>query len=653
MYAFTHAGRGLLGLMVRHWLMAVLLAWVAPVEASCLQSADAGLARLQQMVGEDASKALKESQSALDALKRDPGTNRFLDAERAAALYAVQAEAYGILELDADARRAASKGLELATDVHDPVHLQLLSAYGDAVFEKASISGAIEAIEAARVLQPHGSLAETCLLISRGLLEYRQERTDLAIVTLTQAYRASISPIASEAHIRSAEFLSVVMRSMGDYPQALALNQEKIDWDSEHGAVNALSVSRFMRGQIYKLMHNYRAAIAEYEQARKLSVSLNDLVGVAFADQTICESHIELDQLGLAERECTSARHIFATTHVSDALKETEALLARVDLESGHPERALATLNRVLDHGGADISPRHVAPIYQWRARTSAALHDYRNAYDDLREYIALNTEENDAERTRQVSAQRARFETDREVERNAALQRELELSKEQAHRQAQQLRWNTVAVVLGALVITLLIYFLLANRTYRARLVQLAREDSLTGLPNRRSTAELAEQALRAASNGQRPLTLAVIDMDHFKDINDRCGHAAGDTVLREFARAGREALRESDILGRWGGEEFLLVMPDTPLELALASLERLRTLVFNITLPPSGRGLRVSMSAGLASLDESTHSLDELIAQADAALYTAKNEGRDLIRIAEEHSSAPEPREGLHALS
>jgi diguanylate cyclase (GGDEF)-like protein len=132
--------------------------------------------------------------------------------------------------------------------------------------------------------------------------------------------------------------------------------------------------------------------------------------------------------------------------------------------------------------------------------------------------------------------------------------------------------------------------------------------------------------------------LTLAIIDMDHFKFINDRCGHATGDYVLREFARLGRESVRGADVLGRWGGEEFLLIMPGATAEVAIATLERLRTLVFAITLPPSGAGLRVSLSAGLASRDNQVRSLDELIARADAALYVAKNEGRDLVRVADE---------------
>jgi diguanylate cyclase (GGDEF)-like protein len=269
-------------------------------------------------------------------------------------------------------------------------------------------------------------------------------------------------------------------------------------------------------------------------------------------------------------------------------------------------------------------------------ARANAALHKYRQAYDDLQEYLNRYTAANDAASVKQGGALRARFATDREVERNTSLKRELESSREKTKLQSEELRWNAVLAVLGAAVITLLGYFLFANLRYRAQLVVLANQDPLTGLPNRRRTAELAVTALESARAGGEPLTIAVIDMDHFKSINDRCGHGAGDHVLKEFARASREALRSTDILGRWGGEEFLLVMPNTPIEVAHASLERLRTRMFGIRLPSTGNGLKVSLSAGLAFCDESTRLLEDLIARADAALYIAKNEGRDLVRIA-----------------
>ena len=185
-----------------------------------------------------------------------------------------------------------------------------------------------------------------------------------------------------------------------------------------------------------------------------------------------------------AQRECASALRTFSIAQFADAVKETQALQARIDLGSGHAERALATLNKVLDHNGADMSPRHVASMYQWRARTNAALHNYRDAYNDLQEYVSRYTAANDAERNRQADALRARFETDREVERNASLQREL---RPVAGTVATARRSSCAGTPWwwwpGVLVIALLIYFLVANRRYRQQLVKLASLDSLTGL--------------------------------------------------------------------------------------------------------------------------------------------------------------------------
>jgi diguanylate cyclase (GGDEF)-like protein len=643
MYMSRHAGRHASKTSRLWWWPSLLLAaaWLpAAASATCLADSDPEIHRLQDLIGQDATQALKQAQSALESAQRDslsdPSPSALRAATRIAALYAVEAEAYDILELDAQARTAGEKGLALVPNQRDPVHLELLMGYTASIYDNAGLAAAIQTIETTRASQPRGSPADTCLLINRGLLEHRQGREDLAIVTLTQAYRDS-GGAASEAHVMSADYLSLVMRSMGDYSQALALSQEKIDWDTTHGAAMSLSVSRFMRGQILKQTGDYDGSIAEFEKARKLSVSLGDQQGVAFADQRICEAHIELGRLEAAQRECASAARTFGAADSADGVKETEVLQARIDLGIGRPDLALAAMNRVLDQGGADIPPRLVGSMYEWRAQAEAALHNYRDAYNDLQEYVKRYSAANDAERIRQAGALRARFQTDREIERNSSLKRELETSQEQSSKQAQRLRWNSVVVVAGVWIIALLIYFLLANRNYRAQLLQLASQDPLTGLPNRRRTLELAVAALESARDTKLPLTIALIDMDHFKDINDRCGHAAGDHVLMEFSRVGREALRDTDILGRWGGEEFLLVMPETPVEYAIASLERLRTLVFGIRLPPSGSGMRVSLSAGLASLEDGVKSLEDLIARADAALYEAKNEGRDLIRLAD----------------
>jgi diguanylate cyclase (GGDEF)-like protein len=607
----------------------------SPSFAICLISEDPLIRELQTLVDKDAARALEQVKTRLQSLEHAGQP----DAQLRASLYGVQAQAYTMLELDTDARNAASKGLQIATGVTDPVHLDLLSTYAENAGDAAEMDAAFNSIDAARAAQAGGSLADTCLLITRGLLQYRHDRTDLAIDSLTQAYQASTAPEFVQARKLSAAVLSTVMRSAGDYTQALALNQEVIDWDAEHGAMLSLSVNRFLRGKILTLMGRHASAIVEFSEARKLSVELNDTQGVAFADMLDCNSRLELGQLRRAQSECSNALRAFTAAHSATQVKDTLALLARIDLADGHPDKALIALNKVLDQEGADLVPSQVASLYQWRARANAALHNYRDAYADLTEYARRYAAANDGERSKAAAVMRARFETDREIERNALLKRELGVSQEQSQRQARTLRWNAIVAASGMLVIALLIYFLIANRRYRQQLVKLASLDGLTGLPNRRRTAELASAALAEAILTDNPLTIAIIDMDHFKIINDRCGHATGDFVLKEFARVGRESLRDSDVLGRWGGEEFLLVMPGATLEVAQACLERMRTLVCGIHLPTSGAGLRVTLSAGLAASLKHGRSLDEMIARADSALYAAKHDGRDLVRVADEN--------------
>jgi diguanylate cyclase (GGDEF)-like protein len=601
---------------------------------------------LQTLVATDATRALKQIQGRLDDL-RGGGSARPPNGAELASLYAVQSEAFQILERAAEARGAASAGLALVTDVHDPLRSELLSAFAEDVYDDAGLAAALQSVETARLAQDQESPSGICLLITRGVLEHRQNRADLAIVSLTQAYRASIAPTITQTHIAAAAALSPVMRGMGDYTQALALNQEEVDWDTSHEATLSLSVSRFMRGQILKAMGNYQNAIEEFSQARDLSIALGDQEGVAYADLRVCDAHIELGSLTAAQRECADAARIFSAAQDFDSVKETEALQAHMDLEQGRPQKALGTLNTVLDHHGEDLPPFVVAPMYELRAKANAAVHDYRAAYDDLRQYVQRNTAANEAERRRQTGALRARFEIDQQIERNASLKRELNESRGETSRQAQQLRWNEMVAVVGVCIIALLMYFLVTNSRYRRQLVKLASQDGLTGLPNRRRIAELATAALQTARDAQRPLIIGVIDMDHFKVINDCCGHATGDFVLKEFARASREALRDGDLMGRWGGEEFLLVMPDATLEIAAANLQRLRTLVSAIRLPSSAIGMKVSLSAGLAAFDDGVKSLDELIARADGALYTAKDSGRDRVQIADATQ-----RTGAHAI-
>lgn len=164
-------------------------------------------------------------------------------------------------------------------------------------------------------------------------------------------------------------------------------------------------------------------------------------------------------------------------------------------------------------------------------------------------------------------------------------------------------------------------------------RLAAAALADPLTGLPNRRAFRSLAES--RQTTEAQVPGDcVAVLDIDHFKRINDGHGHAAGDEVLCAFAAVARRALRQKDVVARLGGEEFAVLFPDTSRDQALQICERLRCAVADARLLRSHPGVRVTVSGGVAALGPD--GLDAALMEADAALYRAKAGGRDQLALA-----------------
>jgi diguanylate cyclase (GGDEF)-like protein len=163
----------------------------------------------------------------------------------------------------------------------------------------------------------------------------------------------------------------------------------------------------------------------------------------------------------------------------------------------------------------------------------------------------------------------------------------------------------------------------------------RLASTDSLTRVHNRHQFFELAEAEFSAARLYSRPLAAIMLDIDHFKRVNDSYGHAAGDDVLRVVAERCRAVLRDTDILGRYGGEEFVALLPHTEERAAALVAERLRALVADAPIGFDGGALNLTISVGVATLDTETRNLEALLGSADAALYEAKQAGRNRVAI------------------
>jgi diguanylate cyclase (GGDEF)-like protein len=179
------------------------------------------------------------------------------------------------------------------------------------------------------------------------------------------------------------------------------------------------------------------------------------------------------------------------------------------------------------------------------------------------------------------------------------------------------------------------------ANIRLREALRAQSTKDPLTGLYNRRYLQEMLEREIRRATRAEQALGVLMLDLDHFKDFNDTYGHEAGDTVLRETASYLVRSIRAEDFVCRYGGEEFVIVLPTADLRAAEARAQRIRAKLRDLVLMHNGHSLGlITASIGVAALPDHAMNERDLLQAADAALYRAKREGRDRVVVA---STAP----------
>ncbi|MCC6791365.1 MAG: GGDEF domain-containing protein, partial [Thermomicrobiales bacterium] len=212
----------------------------------------------------------------------------------------------------------------------------------------------------------------------------------------------------------------------------------------------------------------------------------------------------------------------------------------------------------------------------------------------------------------------------------------------------AEESRERSGVVVLAAVVVavyttTLSIAGLMRSTTmnrlsgYAATLLRQSRTDPLTGLANRRAIEERFSAELQRAARFNHPLSIGMIDIDDFKAINDTWGHQVGDEVLRHVAHRLELELRQIDVVGRYGGEEFLMLLPETAVEGAWIAADRVVRSIREMAPQSTGEPRSVTISIGLASFPDHGRSEADLIATADAALYAAKRAGKNQVAIAE----------------
>jgi diguanylate cyclase (GGDEF)-like protein len=258
---------------------------------------------------------------------------------------------------------------------------------------------------------------------------------------------------------------------------------------------------------------------------------------------------------------------------------------------------------------------------------------DYSNALAYHEKYLSAKIGYLNDVSARQLAYERVKQEDiakKLEIEALSRKNRVLELEHKLS---AKQMEATRLYGVILTLILALIGLWALLTKRSQLHFKNLSRLDGLTGICNRLHFIERAESALAYARKSGQEVSLLLLDLDHFKSINDRFGHATGDFVLKRAVSLCKEYLRRSDIFGRFGGEEFSVLLPGCGLEEARRQAERLRESIRRVRAEHRGEPVTVSASFGVASSAVSGYELARLLAHADAALYRAKRAGRDCV--------------------
>jgi len=523
-------------------------------------------------------------------------------------LFSFRAELYRNLGQLDQALSDAERGRGLAQQTGEPeIRAELLRVLGTIEAESGDVSAALERFHEAWMLL---------------------EGSEASLIRLRLAIALGVGHQMIENHARSVDYLNLglgLSRALGNRTQEATI-------------LGNLAISQHQ-------LEAPEASLALHQQALELFTELGHEFGIASQLANLCDRNVSLGRTEDAETICTEAVERLEPLGATKLLAGVHGVLGTLYRLQGDLDAALTAYLRALEQADGQIPTverdvlDRLARLHIQRGEPEEALSAYRR-YMDTREALWN-------ERNRQTLQE---LEVQYDLRERES---ELRLARAEAALKSIALTHRNRLLILVtclAIALVVLIAFVLRENGVRARLQDaladrnkkleaavetigyLAMRDPLTELHNRRAFTTVAEQEIARARRNQLPMCVLMIDIDHFKHLNDHHGHAIGDLVLKDIANVIRTTLREQDVLCRWGGEEFVVLLPDTDLDRAWTGAERVRKTINQTTIKTTEAVLHVTVTIGLARVDGD---LDEAINAADQAMYQGKRAGRNRVSV------------------
>jgi diguanylate cyclase (GGDEF)-like protein len=490
-----------------------------------------------------------------------------------------------------------------------------------------------QAVSVATEAQDDEMLAEA--LFNRGYLRGVQGEYSAGLTDLRTAQSLFEKQHMPQHAITVLNAIAILYNRLGDYAQAVHIYTRALKGQREAGLRREVAVTLYNLGRAHEKQQEWEFARRAYAESLEIQRELGYARGEAYALRGLAAvANAAGDPRGALDMLKRAQALLGSTT---DARLRAHIQLTRgVALHRlGRLEESLAALEDASEIFRDADALGDLSITYAELARVHAELGNWRAAYETQVKQKSVSDKLLENQLDERFTTLKVEFDTASKEKENALLTRENQANEKalQQERRARQLQ--AFAIVLTVLLAAMLATLAIHQRRMSQRMRMLALTDELTGVPNRRDVLRRLEDLLQREDEPR--CSVLIVDIDHFKSINDHHGHPIGDEVLKFIARELRTAVREPAFFGRLGGEEFLVVLPNTSLENACAAAERYREQIMAIDTTrwfPARR--RITASIGVAMSKPGTCTSSEMLMRADDALYAAKRAGRNCVRVA-----------------
>ncbi|WP_223669888.1 sensor domain-containing diguanylate cyclase [Kangiella shandongensis] len=424
--------------------------------------------------------------------------------------------------------------------------------------------------------------------------------------------------------------IGIAYRRIGFYDKALEYFDEMEALATEEGLLVGRVQTAIQKSFVYYDQEDYTRALQLQKKALALSEQDEYSAQSASARVAVATSLNKLQRFSEAKEELELAQSLleeFGLTR-SNEMIEMQMGIALDGLElhtlaKQHFERA----EQLMKAGG---NRRYLSMLYEARANNHQLLGDEKAALQAMQKHMALSRALEKDREQQQILILRYQFDSERSELENKKLLAEKKLQETEVEALKRAQHWQMIAIIMGGLLTLVLLFLIVRQLGLSRRLKRQALTDSLTGVANRRYIEDYCQTILQQAKREQVDASIIVFDIDNFKQINDQYGHVMGDEVLKALSTFCQTILRQKDKLGRYGGEEFVVVLPQANLNNAYQVAERLRTGAEALTFGDKDKPFNVTISLGVAEFNQE-ETMDRLIDRADDALYRAKAQGRN----------------------